>query len=73
VNGQGRSISLWWIDDYEVVLGMEFMKQFEVMVVAHMKKLYIYDGQVDVPIGVLTMRVTKTECKLRRMNMENDK
>lgn len=33
-----------WIDEYEVVLGMEFMKQFEAMVVPHLKKLYIYDG-----------------------------
>ena len=31
------------IDDYEVVLGMEFMKKFEVIVVLHLKKLYIYN------------------------------
>ena len=27
------------IDDYEVVLGMEFMKQFDAMIVPHLKKL----------------------------------
>lgn len=61
------------IDDYEAVSGMEFMKQFEAMVVPHMKKLYIYNGREDVPIGVPTVRVTKAECKLTTMNMEDDK
>jgi len=62
-----------WIDDYEAVLGMEFMKQFEAMVVPHMKKLYIYDGREGVPISVPTVGVTKAECKLTAMNMEDDK
>ena len=52
------------IDDYEAVLGMEFMKQFEAMVVPHLRKLFIYDGWDDVPIGVPTIGVTKPDCKL---------
>lgn len=32
------------IYDYEVVLGIEFMKEFTTMIVPHMRKLYIYDG-----------------------------
>ena len=31
------------IDDYEAILGIEFMKGFDAMIVPHMKKLYIYD------------------------------
>lgn len=54
------------IDDYEAVLGMEFMKQFDAMVVPHLKKLYIYDGREDVPIGV-----TRLDCKLGVMQMED--
>ena len=50
------------IDDYEAILGMEFMKQFEAMVVPHFKKLYIYDRQKDVPISVPTVGVTKLKC-----------
>eukprot|EP00253_Pinus_taeda_P030757 PITA_30757 len=45
------------IDDYEAVLGMEFMKQFKAMVVPHLRKLFIYDGREEVPIGVPTMGV----------------
>ena len=59
------------IDDYEVVLGMEFMKQFEAMVVQHLRKLYIYDGREDVPIGVPTIGVTRPDCKLGVMQMED--
>jgi len=59
------------IDDYEAVLGMEFMKQFEAMVVPHLRKLFIYDGREDVPIGVPTMGVTKTDHKLGGMQMED--
>ena len=54
------------IDDYEAVLGMEFMKLFDAMVVPHLKKLYIYDGREDVPIGV-----TRPDCKLGVMQMED--
>ena len=32
------------MDDSEAVFGMEFLKQYEAMMVPHMKKLYIYDG-----------------------------
>ena len=59
------------IDDYDVVLGMDFMKQFEAMVFPHMKKLYIYDGREDVRISVPTVGVTMAKCKLTSMNMEN--
>eukprot|EP00253_Pinus_taeda_P030661 PITA_30661 len=59
------------IDDYEVVLGMEFMKQFEAMVVPHLRKLFIYDGKEDVPIGVPTIGVTKPDHKLGGMQMED--
>ena len=55
------------IDDYEAVLGMEFMKQFEAMVVPHLRKLFIYDGKEDVPIGVPTVGVTKPDHKLGGM------
>eukprot|EP00253_Pinus_taeda_P022531 PITA_22531 len=60
------------IDDYEAVLGMEFMKQYEAMVVPHLRKLYIYDGRSDVPIGVPTIGVTKTERKLGGMQVEDN-
>eukprot|EP00253_Pinus_taeda_P007920 PITA_07920 len=59
------------IDDYETVLGMEFMKQFEAMVVPHLRKLFIYDGREDVPIGVPTVGVTKPDHKLGGMQMED--
>jgi len=58
------------IDDYEVVLGMEFMKQFDAMIVPHLKKLYIYDGREDVPIDVPTIGVTRPDSKLGVMQME---
>ena len=61
------------IDDYEVVLGMEFMKQFDAMIVPHLRKLYIYDGREDVPIGVPTIGVTRLDCKLEVMQMEEEK
>lgn len=56
------------IDDYEAVLGMEFLKQFDAMIVPHLKKPYIYYGREDVPIGV-----TKPDCKLAVMQMEDEK
>ena len=59
------------IDDYEAVLGMEFMKQFEAMIVPHLRKLFIYDGREDVPIGVPTIGVTKPDHKLGGMQMED--
>ena len=59
------------IDDYEAVLGMEFMKQFDAMIIPHLKKLYIYDGREDVPIGVPTIGVTRPDCKLGVMQMED--
>ena len=59
------------IDDYEAILGMEFMKQFDAMVVPHLKKLYIYDGREDVPICVPTIGVTRPDCKLGVMKMED--
>jgi len=52
------------IDDYETMLGMEFLKQFDAMIVPHLKRLYIYDGREDVPISVLTIGVTKPDYKL---------
>ena len=59
------------IDDYEAVLGMEFMKQFDAMIVPHLKKLYIYDGREDVPIGVPTIGATRPDCKVGAMQMED--
>jgi len=62
-----------WIDDYEAVRGMEFLKQYETMIIPHLKKLYIYDGREDVPIVVPTIGVTKPDCKLAVMQMEEKK
>jgi len=59
------------IDDYEAVLGMDFMKQFDAMIVPHLKKLYIYDGREDVPIGVPTIGATRPDCKVGAMQMED--
>lgn len=61
------------IDDYEAVLGMEFMKQFDAMIVPHLRKLYIYDGREDVPIGVPNIGVKRPDCKLGVMQMEDEK
>jgi len=61
------------IDDYEAVLGMEFLKQFDAMILPHLKRLYIYDGREDVPIDVPTIGVTKLDCKLVVMQMEDEK
>ena len=61
------------IDDYDAVLGMEFMKQFDAMIVPHLRKLYMYDGREDVPIGVLMIGVTRPNCKLAVMQMEEEK
>ena len=55
------------------MLGMEFLKQYDAMIVPHFKKLYIYDGREDVPIGVPTIGVTKLYCKLAVMQMEDEK
>jgi len=55
-----------WIDDYEFVLGIEFMKQLDAMIAPHLNKLYIYDRREDVPIGV-----TRPDCKLGVMQMED--
>ena len=38
------------IDDYQVVLGMEFMEKYEAMMVPHIKKLYIYDVWENDPL-----------------------
>eukprot|EP00253_Pinus_taeda_P030749 PITA_30749 len=62
-----------WIDDYEVVLGMEFLKQFDVVIVPHLNRLFIYNGREDVPIGVPTIGVTKPDCKLVVMQVEDEK
>jgi len=43
------------------------------MIVTHLKRLYIYDGKEDVPIGVPTTGVTKPDCKLAVMQMEDEK
>eukprot|EP00253_Pinus_taeda_P015379 PITA_15379 len=61
------------IDDYEAILGMEFLEQFDAMIVPHLKKMYIYDGKEDVPIGVPTIGVTRPDCKLAVMQMEGEK
>ena len=62
------------MDDYEAVLGMEFFKEFEVMVVPHMRKLYIYDGQTDRPIGIPTIGGGgSTQCKITAMSVEDTK
>ena len=59
------------IDDYEAVSGMEFLKQYDAMIVPHLKKLYIYDGREDVPIGVPTIGVTRPDRKLGVMQVED--
>ena len=41
------------------------------MVVPHLKKLYIYDGREDVPIGVPTIGATRPDCKVGAMQMED--
>ena len=61
------------INDYEAVLEMEFMKQFDAMIVPHLRKLYIYNGREDVPIDVPTIGVTRPNCKLGVMQMEDKK
>jgi len=61
------------MDDYKEVLGIEFMKQYEVVMVPHMKKLYIYDGREDEPLRVPVVVVMTGGCKLTRMNMEDIK
>lgn len=61
------------IDDYEAMLGMEFLEHFDAMIVPHLKKLYIYDGREDVPICVPTIGVTRLDCKLEVMQMEDEK
>lgn len=61
------------IDDYEILRGMEFMKQFEAMMVPHLKNLYIYDRLDDDPIGVPTIGAMTTKCKLTTMNVEEVK
>jgi len=61
------------IDDYEAVLGMEFMKQFEAMIVPHLKKFHIYDRHDDDRISVPTIGTTTNECKLTTMNVEEVK
>lgn len=50
---------------------MEFLKQFDAMIVPHLKRLYICDGREDVPIGVPTIGVTKPDCKFAVMQMED--
>lgn len=62
-----------WIDEYETVLGMEVMKQFEAIIVPHMKKLYIYDECEKEPIGIPTIGTMVAECKLIVMNVDEVK
>lgn len=59
------------MDDYEEVLGMEFLKQYEPMMVPHMKKLYIYNGQDYEASGVPIVVVMIDVCKLIEMNIEH--
>jgi len=60
------------IDDYEAVLGMEFMKQYDAMIVPHLKKLYTYDGKEDVPIGVPTFGITRPNHEVATMQVRSD-
>lgn len=41
--------------------------------VQHMKKLYIYDGWEDEPLGVPTMEAMTIGCKFTTMNVEDIK
>ena len=41
--------------------------------VPHMKKLYIYDGREDDPLGVPTVASMTVGCKLTMMNVEEVK
>lgn len=43
------------------------------MIIPHLKRLYIYSGREDVPIGVPTIGVTKPDCKLAVLQMEDEK
>lgn len=59
------------IDDYDAVLGMEFMKTFDALIVPHLKNLYIYDGREDASIGVPTIGGKRPDCKVGAMQMED--
>lgn len=63
-----RDFNIVWIDDYEAMLGMELLKQYDAMIVPHLKRLYIYDGREHVPSGV-----RRYDCKLVVMHMEDNK
>lgn len=61
------------MDEYEAVLGMEILKQYEGMMVPHMKKLYIYDRWDDETLEVLIVEAMTARCKLTTMNVEDIK
>jgi len=61
------------MDDYETVLGMEFWKQYETIIVPHMKKLYIYIRQDDETLGIPIVEAMTARCKLTAMNVEDIK
>ena len=52
---------------------MELMKQFEAMIVPHMKKLYIYDRCEGDPISVPTIGTTTVDCKMTTMDVKEVK
>lgn len=58
------------IYDYEVVSSIKFIKQFEVMIVPHIKKLYIFYECEEVPMCGETVWARTAKFKLTMMNME---
>lgn len=59
--------------DYEALLGMEFMKKYEAMIILHLKKQYIYNGREYVPLSVPTMASMMGEHKITTMSVEEIK
>ena len=47
------------------------MKQYEALMMPHMKRLYIYDGREDEPLGVSTMVAVRVGCKLKTMDVKD--
>ena len=58
-----------WIDDFQALLRLEFKKIFKVMIILHVRKVYIYDRWEDDPIGVAIVKFGSTWCKLKTMNV----
>jgi len=62
-----------WKDDYDAVLGIEFMNEYEAMIMPHLRKLNIYNGREDIPLSITTMATMRGECKITTMGVEEVK